>query len=84
MDPEIDFKNTVLVTNRRFLQMLSQVAVDIPFQDFHIDLHMVHDTSIPNPKGPEGSRKRNLWPMPMEQKKSVPTLRPYLLVQNRG
>lgn len=44
MGPEIDFKGTDLVTNRRCLQKLFQVAAGIHFQDFRIDLHMVYDT----------------------------------------
>lgn len=44
MGPEIDFKGTHLVINRRCLQMLFQVATAVPFQDFRIDLHMVHNT----------------------------------------
>lgn len=42
MGPETGFKSTDLVTNRRCLQMLLQVAASIPLQDFRIDLHMVH------------------------------------------
>lgn len=44
MGPETDFKGTDMVTNRRCLQMLFQVASGITFQDFRIDLHLVHDT----------------------------------------
>lgn len=44
MGPETDFKSTDLVTSRRCLQMLFQVAAGIPFQDFRLELHMVHDT----------------------------------------
>lgn len=44
MGPESDFKDTDLVTNRRCLQMLFQFASGNPFQDFRIDLHMVHNT----------------------------------------
>lgn len=44
MGPESDFKDTDLVTNRRSLQMLFQFASGNPFQDFRMDLHMVHDT----------------------------------------
>lgn len=44
MGPESDFKATDLVTNRRCLQLLFQFASDISFQDFRIDLHLVHDT----------------------------------------
>lgn len=44
MGPESNFKDTDLVTNRRCLQMLFQFASGNPFQDFRIDLHMVHNT----------------------------------------
>lgn len=44
MGPESDFKDTDLVTNRRSLQMLFQFASGNPFQDFRLDLHMVHNT----------------------------------------
>ncbi|MCJ1347137.1 hypothetical protein MMC31_005358, partial [Peltigera leucophlebia] len=44
MNPEIDFNATHLVTNRRCLQMLFNFASGITFQDFRIDLHMVHKT----------------------------------------
>lgn len=44
MDPDINFKATKLVTNRRCLQMLFEFASGNHFQDFRIDLHMVHDT----------------------------------------
>lgn len=44
MGPESDFKDTDLVTNRRSLQILFQFASGNPFQEFRIDLHMVHDT----------------------------------------
>lgn len=44
MGPESNFKDTDLVTNRRSLQMLFQFASGNPFQDFRIDLHMVHNT----------------------------------------
>lgn len=80
MGPEIDFKGTVLVTNRRCLQMLSQVAADILFQDFRIDLHIVHDTLFLT------RREQRMYVVANAHgtKKSVPILRPHLLPQNRG
>lgn len=50
MGPETNFKSTDLVSNQRYLQILFQVAAGIPFQDFRIDLHMVHDTLFINRK----------------------------------